>query len=251
MEYKMFGNLTTLVLVEILAALPMEHVVRMARLGHERLRQACSLKWVTDRMTDVTFGTIVRAHLMGGDVAAAFCTKHLMKRLNGRVTVTGYGWSNAYFGDACVEMAKQVPGKIHLSRKTTECRDSENIDRFHDLVEDITEQMKPSYASEMTDQLSIDYTISDLPTLVFEYVYSSYVEQRCVYYRPALLNGRHIVDVLRAVCGPADVNEAELDRVRREATEKARDVSGLGEKFDGVWSTWWCGAVVTAEALAV
>ena len=39
-----------------------------------------------------------------------------------------------------------------------------------------------------------------------------------VSYRPALLNSRHVVDVVRAVCGPADVSEAELDRVRRETT---------------------------------
>jgi len=37
-----------------------------------------------------------------------------------------------------------------------------------------------------------------------------------VYYRPALLNGRHVVDVLRAVCGPADVDDAELNHVRTE-----------------------------------
>ena len=34
-----------------------------------------------------------------------------------------------------------------------------------------------------------------------------------VWYRPAQLKGRHIVDVMRAVCGPADVSEAELDEL--------------------------------------
>ena len=48
-------------------------------------------------------------------------------------------------------------------------------------------------------------------------------DERCrtVIYRPALLKGWHIVDVLRAICGPADVSEAELNRVRWEATEGA------------------------------
>ena len=49
-----FEKLSSLVLVDILAALPMEHVVRVARLGHENLRDACFLKWVKDRMTHVT-----------------------------------------------------------------------------------------------------------------------------------------------------------------------------------------------------
>ena len=33
-----------------------------------------------------------------------------------------------------------------------------------------------------------------------------------------MLNNRHPVDVLRAVCGGADVSEAELDRIRREVS---------------------------------
>ena len=65
-----FCELSSLVLVDILAALPMEHVVRMARLGHERLRHTCSLKWVKDRMTDVTFEEVLRAYQLRGDIEA-------------------------------------------------------------------------------------------------------------------------------------------------------------------------------------
>ena len=71
MEEKKFEKLSSLVLVDVLAALPMEHVVRMARLGHERLRQTCSLKWVTDRMTDVSFGIVLKAYRARDAVAAA------------------------------------------------------------------------------------------------------------------------------------------------------------------------------------
>ena len=49
-----FEALSQLALLDILAALPMEHVASMTRLGHERLRQTFSLKWVADRMSDVT-----------------------------------------------------------------------------------------------------------------------------------------------------------------------------------------------------
>ena len=57
-----FCELSSLVLVDILAALPMERVVKIASLGHERLRQTCSLKWVKDRMTDVSFEEVLRAY---------------------------------------------------------------------------------------------------------------------------------------------------------------------------------------------
>ena len=74
--------------MDTLAAHPMEHVVRIARLGHERLRQTCSSKWVTDRMTEVTFGAIFRAHQAGGDVTEKFCTYSIKKRLNGKVVIS-------------------------------------------------------------------------------------------------------------------------------------------------------------------
>ena len=78
-----FSDLRSLVLVDTLAAQPMEHVVRMARLGQERLRQTCSLKWVTDRMTDVAFRVVVIANQVGGDVAATFCTDGVLKKSHG------------------------------------------------------------------------------------------------------------------------------------------------------------------------
>ena len=59
----------------------------MARFGHENLQHACSLKWVEDRMTQVTSNTLVRAHQTGGDVAATCYTSSVMNRLKGRVEI--------------------------------------------------------------------------------------------------------------------------------------------------------------------
>ena len=87
--------------------------------------------------------------------------------------------------------------------------------------------------------------------MLFDYYHSSHGErvQHHVFYRPALLSGRHIVDVLRAICGPADVSEAELDRVRKNATKEAIDMSWRmgSEGWEGVWKTMWYGAPVTAK----
>ena len=70
-------------------------------------------------------------------------------------------------------------------------------------------------------------------------------------YRSELLNGRHVIDVLKAVCNPSGVSEAELDRIRRETTENAKDIGAFfadnahifGEqralREAGMWSTSW------------
>ena len=93
----------------------------------------------------------------------------------------------------------------------------------------------------------MEKTIQKMPEMVFEYHEHIESQRHLVLYRPALINGRHIVDVLRAVCGLADVSEAELDRARKEATERAFDTKELGfSDWEGVWGTNWTFVKVTA-----
>ena len=242
-----FANLISLVLVDILASLPMEHVVRMARLGHERLRKACSLKWVNDRMTDVTFGTIVRAHLIGGDVAAVFCAKTLMKRLMGRITIVDYDCNNEQHLAAYIAVAKQVPGKLCFNLSNATCSNGGDCSRCDQFFAVMTKQVNLTYYSVTAEEFFVSHSMDQSPTLVFQYSFDTDFEDHDVYYRPALLNGRHIVDVLRAVCGPGDVDEAELDSVRSDAAEGAEAVPWRGEGWQGVWHTTWEGAAVIAE----
>ena len=56
-----FNRLTELVILEVLAALPMEQVLRMMLIGCPRLGLLSARKWVTDRMSDVRFDIAVRA----------------------------------------------------------------------------------------------------------------------------------------------------------------------------------------------
>ena len=114
MEKSAFGELSSLVLVDTLAALPMECVVRIARLGHERLRQTCLLKWVTDRMTDVTTKGVVRAQQAGGDVADVFSTNAVLKKLHGKVLLSSSNFESPGQIEAFLETAGKVPGKIHI-----------------------------------------------------------------------------------------------------------------------------------------
>ena len=80
--------------------------------------------------------------------------------------------------------------------------------------------------------------------MVFDCHYYPDEGDHSVLYRPALLNGRHVVDVLRAVCRPADVSEAERDRIRREAT---REGVVYEEGWEDVWGTLWQSAALTMK----
>ena len=235
-----FSELSTLVLVDVVAALPMEHVVRMARLGHERLRQACSLKWVTDRMTDVTFGAVVRAHQVGGDEAETFCAHSITKRLKGKMRITDNEIGSSSYMEACVEVSKQLQGRLHICLEGFKLKHREGTQFLWALN-------PPTFTSQRIKKGYLGvFLMHNFPEMVFDY--RSYDDHHYVLYRPALLNGRHIVDVLRAVCGPADVSEAELDRVRREATEKAFSVEFRGKWWKGVWQTQWLGVAVVVHA---
>ena len=235
-----FDKLSSLVLVDVLAALPMEHMLRMARLGHERLRHTASLKWVTDRMTDVAFGVVLKTY----PVAAVFCTVSVLKKLQGRV-VMPFSCENSTRTFDCLELVKKVPGRLQAfvelyctnTDLSYECEHQTTVAALHEL----------SKRAYLTISIKKGFSVRDIPrqitVLVFNYQYfpTPIRPFNLVLYRPARLHGRHVVDVLRAVCGSADVSEAELDRVRREATERANKV----EVLDGVWLTHWSGAKVT------
>ena len=238
-----FGQLSSLVLVDTLAALPMQHVVRMARLGHERMRQSCSLKWVTDRMTDVTFGAIVRTRLAGGYVAKTFCTNSIMKKTQGKVGITKIDLRNPHFMKLCVEVTQILPGKLHLR---LEAPTIGTIEDYH--YDKFVVASRLSYNSQTIKQRERRvHLIATFPEMLVDYFYYTDLNFHSIYYRPALLNGRHVVDVLRAVCGPLDVSEAELDRVRKAATTYARSREHLGKKWTGVWKSVWEGAAVAGQ----
>ena len=237
-----FEGLSSLVLVDILAALPMDHVVRMACLGHDRLRHISSLKWVKDRMTDVNFSSILIAGEKNCTVATEFCTSSILKRLNGKVVLSCLGFEYAGYMEACMKLATQVTGRVRLSPRDCSFESEEAWDRSSQFVTALEKANKITYVSTFVYGEFHEYVImiDDHPEMLFDYTHCFENSLSDVFYRRALLNGRHIVDVVRSVCGPADVSEAELDRVRREATEG--ECRAYGEGAAAVWNTSWCGA---------
>ena len=259
-----FERLSSLVLVDILAALPMKQVMRLVRLDHETLRHTGSLKWVKDRMTDVSFGEIIRAHTYKDYVAATFCTNPIMKRLNGRVVISvpdrfllrnreimlHSASGKLYYTTVNIELVKRVPGRLHISLESAIDREATSFN-VHYFKAALREHTNITYISEIIKRdESTAWFIWTFHNLVFQYMCYFDGNKHFMYYRPALLNGRHVIDVLRAVCGPADVSEAELTRIRREATENCKKFEqfwGYHDiRWEGVWSTTWHSGSVTA-----
>ena len=246
-----FENLTSLILVDILAALPMEHVMRMARLGHERLRHTCSLKWVTDRMTDVTFGNIVRARQTGGHVAEVFCTDPLLKRLKGRVVVVENDFKSAGYKNDLIYMATQVPGTLHFHVVTAPSPVA-GVERktIVKLVSDLVKYVNATYCSWTSAQILSLYPITESPAVVFNYQFNRELARHTAIFRPALMNGRHIIDVLRAVCGPSKhYGQLALEYLRREATEATDTMEANGEEWEGIWTSVWFSPESVADVL--
>ena len=179
-----------------------------------------------------------------------FCTSSIIKRLQGKLNIP-----SVYYGDigdliACVKMVGNVKGKLHISQQKPHNDDTERGDhtRLHLLTEAVVNAPRLTYVSYVLkagERLSVI-----IPGTIFVYRCNIATGEQGVHYRPALLNGRHIVDVVRAVHGVTDVSEAELERARREATQNAHYV---GADFPtvlilkGVWRTSWRGATLIAR----
>ena len=239
-----FITLSQLALVDILAALPMDYVVRVARLGHERLRKTCSLKWVTDRMIDVNFEAAVYVHWTVPEMRGKFCTDSIIKRMYGRIFVRVELLKFEPYREACVELADKVVGRWMLYMWHPNIFDNwERIQTMSSFIESLKTSHNIIYTALTGFCSRYLGEKSYMPHLVFQYSYDS-LQMQNVFYRPLRLNGRHIVDVVRAVWPPSPLNETRtympeyicggmLDTVKQVAT-----LRGV-ERYHGIWYTEW------------
>ena len=121
-------------------------------------------------------------------------------------------------------IAIQVSGRLHIclegvlnrivySHQVEQVKSELGVDNN---VTYISQIMKPRHGYV--------YCIRILPTLVLHYISNFDRNRHRIYYRPALLNGCHVVEALRGDCGPVDVSEAELTRIKAEATENTSTI---------------------------
>ena len=202
-------------------------------------------------MTDVSFGTVLEAFRAKGDVGAEFCSEFVLKKLQGKVDICfSKNVNNIKMYDS-LELIKRVPGRLRIFVRI----DSNKKQVIPNCQQQtymavLNELHNRTYISFTGRGLYLDEIVEWLPGNTFSYLYDPETRCSALLYRPARLHGRHVVDVLRAVCGPADVSEAELDRVRREVTERAENIEeeeGGGIDLKGIWLTKWMGSLVIVK----
>ena len=203
MEKGMFERVSSPVLWDILAALPMEHLVRMARLGHETIKQASCSTWVTDRMANVNFESVISAYLGGHDITNAFISPRIMKRLNGKIVVNDenlvfIGRTNIY-----ANLAGGVPGILHLHVKRNPHWCTEVLDaELKSFISSIRMFSSLRYITCHYEYFPVNVlqtgVIGKFPATVFNYVQFPGLQEKTnkIYYRPAAFNGRDTLDVL-------------------------------------------------------
>ena len=192
-----FEQLTDLVLVEIVASLPMPHVLRFARLGHWRMQQSFFRPWVTKRMTAVCFKITLKAYQTDSSFITAFCSEAVLKRLHGKVVLEPKRLKEPSYYEAFTSLMSRVPGKLYLQigdytylmGDLSQVREFfERTNRMNDVV-----YVRHIYSGQ-TKKL-----IGFFPNVVLEYLHCYRNGRQEVLFRRVLLNGRHVISVLRAV----------------------------------------------------
>ena len=204
-----------------MAALPMSAAVRLAQLGCQRLLQVSCRPWVLRRVGEVNFPTVVKAYQEEGCLKEAFCSEAVLKRLYGRIDDLSYEMEDPFPNEEIEDILSQVPGYIHFNHL------GYNFTNFLMKLPSDT-RCKVKYMTNLPGWFTIDFLkcFTNLVACCSKPTQSIISQHTCVSYRPALLNGRSVFDVLcalNAVSAPSGASEAELDYVRRKATDNARD----------------------------
>ena len=130
-------------------------------------------------------------------MAATFCTSSKLKRSDGRIEICSCtnDFENTEFIDSCLELAIDVTGNLYFHTKCTSC--TSDVARWN------IKKVRASLSTNAHLTYALHHNILNVtehsPEKVFENHYSTC--HKYIYYRPALLNGRHVVDVLRTICG--------------------------------------------------
>ena len=102
------------------------------------------------------------------------------------------------------------------------------------------------YISNLSDQA---YDFERFTNVVFIRLSSEFMcpTYHTVFYRPALLNHRHLVDVVRAVCEEPVVSDEDLDDAKCMAMNYAWDLGLEDGRSKGIWRTCWLATLAYKE----
>ena len=204
-----FEGLSQLVLADVLAALPMDQVRRMLQTGSPRLRAVGSLQWVGQRMTAVSATSIVQAAL---NVEAALCSDSVIRRLNGVVVIKEDKMRLGGYARGYLAILQRIPKTLHVKIVA----DLANKEQIIELLRCITPLEKLCYITYRGKWCTLSsFDLKYFPNLIYLHVFLDYhINVHQVMYRPSMMNGRDIIDLLRVMENPLNIEPDELERLR-------------------------------------
>ena len=214
-------RLTELTLLEVLASLPMEQVVRLMRVGSPRLRRLCSRKWVTDRMTNVTFDSACDAHRAGEEVLETFSKVSVLRRLYGDIRIDVIYLNDPAYFQACMFIAKKVPGSLFLRIQNGMYYAPHNsvgldwrVTKRLKILEKLIVKTNRLFYINVVNLCVTHLDLRRFSKVIISRVFDTCCNRIILEYRPALLKGRHIDDVAAPVFN--------LKKVPRSVSEQNR-----------------------------
>ena len=227
-------NLTELILIDILSALPFKEVVRLLSSNSSKLQCLFEQAWIQNHATDVAFKDLVKACTISENLKQACCNETILRNLNGVVDITNDVDVKSHLA-ICADIINKVPGVLHI--------------HIHDylggtgsvileLFRDMSCLERVSYITWSSNTLHIlSRALRMMPQLVF-FFRPQTVNGHSVVFRPGLLNSRHIVDVINDVTAEVTgLDDVKLMEVKKQASLRERRCSWLPgcDYFETEW----------------
>merc|ERR1719259_668150 len=199
-------------------------------------------------MEEVEFEMAVRACLYDNEMMELFFTEFTLKRMYGKAVINVDDRYDLACIDICLELVNKMPGWLRLHILSSKYYFQPVTERIRNFVESLHTPSNLTYIIVNGSGLE---TLCDI-TKKFSSVICACTntfrsDDHSVVYRPSRLNGRHVVDVLRAVCGPKDITPKQLDTARRIANRFDRDQSAGVEDGVEVKGTFFNGPITHME----
>jgi len=218
-------KLSSLVLADVLAALPLAHLLRLSR--WRALRGACCQRWVLNRV-GVTFQALMEAWVRGGRVRRSVCKDFMYRKLHGRVVLKRKYVRNTEYSRAFRNILNKIPGTIHLVNYG-------DINDLGDMLSlwPVNHQFENIFYITNVQDVSLEPRIIDAR---FPHAIVSYALQgggaMWFTFRPDLLNNRHVVYLYGYLSKYSQDRRDELDRMKTDVDRYAVQKEGSDR--------WWC-----------
>ena len=239
---KILKKSTDLVFVEIISTLPLRTVIALYKAGLTRIFEGIlfSFKFISQRMTNVTFPSVLEAYQVDERFRNEICQEHVLKRLRGHVVLNCSDLDRPGYKETFLTLINITPGTLflHITGIDEGRHESQNTDHT-ELVQKTRARERVHYVS--LHNLSGDYTLFQMfPLLIFSYEHdlNDGPVDHYLLFRRWLLNERHAVDVMRSVCETIHKSQDELNEIREETNKEEFE-----QLLPDLWSTRWVDVV--------